>query len=100
MREIMRMESRKWMILSCRAVLFSIVSLVAGFLGLGVRAFATADIARFIFFAAFVISVAALVLYFTLRRSDRNSIAPSLYAQPPLMKALPITSLNPHWKTR
>jgi hypothetical protein len=39
-------------------------------------------------------------LYFMLRRSDRNSIAPSLYAQPPLMKALPITSLNPHWKTR
>lgn len=58
------------MVFSYRAVLLLIVALVTGFLGLGVRAFATADIARFIFFAAFVISVVVLVLYFMLRRSD------------------------------
>jgi hypothetical protein len=39
-----------------------------GFLGLGVRAFATADNTKVIFFAAFVTSIVILVLYFTLRR--------------------------------
>jgi uncharacterized membrane protein YtjA (UPF0391 family) len=86
------------MIFSCRAVLFSIVALVTGFLGLGVRAFATADIARFIFFAAFVISVAVLVLYFMLRRSAREPMAPSLYGQPPFMKALPLPALDQRLK--
>ena len=75
------------MVFSCRAVLFSIVALVTGFLALGVRAFATADIARFIFFAAFVISVAVLVLYFILRRNAQEPTAPALYGQPPFMKA-------------
>ena len=57
-----------------------------GFLGLGVRAFTTADTAKFIFIAAFVVSVVILVLYFMLRRSTRELTAHSVFRELPFVK--------------
>lgn len=56
----------------CRVFVSLIVVLLIGFLGLGVRAFATADATQFIFSAASVVSVATLVLYFMLLRPARS----------------------------
>jgi hypothetical protein len=72
------MKSKKPGLFLCRALISSIVLLATGFLGFGVRAFATADTTNFIFFAAFLISIAILVLYFMLRRPTREPAAHSL----------------------
>jgi hypothetical protein len=58
------MKRKKASMFLCRALVSLIGMLMIGFLGLGVRAFATADSTQFIFLAACVISVAILVLYF------------------------------------
>lgn len=56
-----------------RALVYSIVVLMIGFLGLGVRAFTTANTARLIFPAVFLISLVVLVSYFMFRRPTRRS---------------------------
>jgi uncharacterized membrane protein YtjA (UPF0391 family) len=56
-----------------RALVYSIVVLMIGFLGLGVHAFTTANTARLIFFAVFLISLVILVSYFMFRRPTRRS---------------------------
>ncbi len=53
------------------SVVLLIVLLVAGFLGLGIRAFASAIIADFIFLGAFGVILVTLSLYFILRRPSR-----------------------------
>jgi hypothetical protein len=50
------------------AVVILIVLLTAGFLGLGIRAFASAVTAEFIFLGAFGVILVTLPLYFVLRR--------------------------------
>lgn len=50
------------------AVVILIVLLTAGFLGLGIRAFASAVTADFIFLGAFGVILVTLPLYFILRR--------------------------------
>jgi uncharacterized membrane protein YtjA (UPF0391 family) len=64
------------MMFSRRALGFLVGALLIGFLGLGVRACATADTAKFILFAAPVVSVVVLVLYFVLRRSTSRTDGP------------------------
>jgi uncharacterized membrane protein YfcA len=49
-------------------LVLSIVLLMIGFLGLGVRAFASAVISDYIYFAAFGVLFAALTVYFVLRQ--------------------------------
>jgi hypothetical protein len=83
--------------LLCRALVSLIVVLMIGFLGLGVRAFATADATKFIFDAAFIISVVILVLYFMLRRSTQELTAHSLFREPPFVKRLLFLRLSP-WR--
>jgi hypothetical protein len=50
------------------AVVLSILLLIAGFLGLGIRAFASAVTADFIFLGAFGVVLVTLPLYFIVRR--------------------------------
>jgi uncharacterized membrane protein YfcA len=50
------------------ALVLSIVLLMTGFLGLGVRAFASAVVSDSIYFAAFGVLLATLTIYFVLRR--------------------------------
>jgi hypothetical protein len=78
----------------CGALVSLIGVLMIGFLGLGVRAFATADTTRFIFFVAGVISVAILVLYFTLRRPTRELTVHSRFRKPPFVKRFPFSRLS------
>ena len=89
------MKSKKSSLFLCRVLVSLIVTLLIGFLGLGVRAFATADTARFIFSGAFVISVAILVLYFMLLRPARELTAHSLFRESPFGKRF----LRPHLST-
>jgi len=70
----------------CRALVSLIGVLMIGFLEFGVRAFATADAAQFIFFVVSIISVAILVLYFTLRRPTRDPLAHAPFRGPPFGK--------------
>jgi hypothetical protein len=72
------------MFLYCSSVA-SIAILMAGFLGLGVRAFAPVDTARAIFVVAFIISAAIFLLYFMLRRSKST---PILTANPVSLESL------------
>jgi uncharacterized membrane protein YfcA len=50
------------------ALVLAIVLLIIGFLGLGVRAFASAVVSDSIYFAAFGVLLAAFTIYFVLRR--------------------------------
>jgi hypothetical protein len=62
-----------------RALVSSIVVLVIGFLALGVRAFATEGIAKFVFFAAFLLFVVILGSYFIVRRpTEDRPAAPTI----------------------
>jgi hypothetical protein len=88
------MKSKKPGMLLCRALVSLIAVLMIGFLGLGVRAFATADTTQFIFSAAFVISVTILVLYFMLRRPIRELTAHSLFREPPFVKRFLLPRLS------
>src|ERR1017187_10219431 len=72
-RRALEMKSKKPSMFLRHALVSSIVVLMIGFLGLGVRVFATADTTRHIFFAAFLISVVILVSYFMFRRRTRRS---------------------------
>lgn len=65
------------------ALLSSIIVLVVGSLGFGVRAIATADTTRCIFLAALVASVVILVLYCTLRRSAREAAPATVSSRQP-----------------
>ena len=80
------MKSKKSSMFLCHALVSSIVGLMIGFLGFGVRTFATIDTAKFIFSAVFVVSVAILVLYFMLRRPTRELTAHSLFREPLFVK--------------
>ncbi|HXQ26571.1 MAG TPA: hypothetical protein VN822_09215 [Candidatus Acidoferrales bacterium] len=51
------------------ALLSSIVAVMIGFLALAVRAFTTAETARFVFFISFAALAVTLVMYFLFRRS-------------------------------
>lgn len=82
------MESKKPNMFLCHALVSLIVVIMIGYLGLGVRAFATADTTKVIFDAAFVISVVILFLHFMLRRSTRELTAHSLFREPPFVKGL------------
>jgi len=82
----LEMKSKNPRILLCRALVSSIAVLTIGFLGLGVRAFASADTTKFIFVVAFVISAVVPVLCFTLRRSTRELTAHSLFREPSFVK--------------
>jgi hypothetical protein len=79
-------KGRKARILLRRALVSSTLVLSIGFLGLGVRAFASADIAKSIFVAAFVISAVILLLYFMVRRSTREPAADSVFREPPFVQ--------------
>jgi hypothetical protein len=85
-RGFVQMKSKKPSMFLCQALVSLIGVLMIGFLGLGVRVFATADTAQFIFGAAVVVSVVILVLYFILRRPTRALTAHSLFREPPLVK--------------
>jgi hypothetical protein len=60
--------SKKHSLLLCYGLVISILLLIAGFLGLGIRAFASASISSSIMFAAFGILVVTVPVYFVLRR--------------------------------
>ena len=77
----------------CRVLVSLIGALMIGFLGFGVRAFATAEATQFIFFAASIISVAILVLYITLRRPTRDPMAHAPFREPPFVKRSPFPRL-------
>jgi uncharacterized membrane protein YtjA (UPF0391 family) len=62
------MKSKKPRLFLCHVLVSLIVMLVIGLLGLGVRAFATADSTKVIFLVAFAIFIVILVLLFMLRR--------------------------------
>src|ERR1700736_5309167 len=80
------MKSKKSSMFLCHTLVSSIVVLMIGFLGIGVRVFATADTTKYIFFAALIIPVVILVWYFMLRRSTRELTARSLFREPPFAK--------------
>jgi len=80
------MKSEKPSMFLCHASVSSIAVLMIGFLGLGVRAFATADTTTFIFVTTFVISVVILVWYFMVRRSTRELTAHSLFGEAAFVK--------------
>lgn len=88
-------KSNKAGLFLCRVLVSLIVVLLIGFLGLGVRAFATADATQFIFSAASVVSVATLVLYFMLLRPARELTVHSMFAEPLFVKRF----LLPHVST-
>ncbi len=85
-REGLEMKNKKAStFLYCSSVA-SIAILMAGFVGLGVRAFAPVDTAKAIFVvAAFIISAAIFLLYFMLRRSKS---APMPTANPVSLESL------------
>ena len=87
-------KSKKPGMVLCRVLVSLIVALMIGIVGLVVRAFATADTSWFIVSAAFVISVAILVLYFILRRPTRELTAYSLFREPPFVKRFLLPRLN------
>lgn len=60
--------SKKTRLLLCYGLLLSILLLVTGFLGIGVRAFVSAGIANAILSGAFGILIVTLPIYFVLRR--------------------------------
>jgi len=60
--------SKKQSLMLCYALLLSIALVVVGFVGLGVRAFASAGISNTIFLAIVGIIVAIPPIYFVLRR--------------------------------
>jgi hypothetical protein len=88
------MKSKNPSVLLCHTLGSFIVVLVIGFLGLGVRAFATANTSRHIFSAAFAISLAILVLYFMLRRPTRELTAYSLFHEPPFVQRFLLPRLS------
>jgi hypothetical protein len=90
----LKMKSGKPGIFLRRTFVCSIAVLTIGFLGLGVRAFASADITESIFVAALVISALILVLYFMLRRSTREPPAHSLSRGPIFVKGSPFARLS------
>ena len=77
------MKSKTSSTFLCRALVISIAVLITGFLGLGVRAFANADTAKFIFSVVFAISVVVLAVYFLLRRVTRELKYQSLFGPRP-----------------
>jgi uncharacterized membrane protein YtjA (UPF0391 family) len=60
--------SKKTRLLLSYAFLLSIILLVTGFLGVGIRAFASSGISNAIFTLAFGILIVTLPIYFVLRR--------------------------------
>jgi hypothetical protein len=74
------MEGNKQSTFLCRALAASIAVLITGFLGLGVRAFASADTTKFIFSVVFAISVVVFAMYFLIRRLTRELKYRSLFA--------------------
>ena len=81
--------------LLCRGLVSAIVVLMIGFLGLGVRAFATADATKLIFLAVFVTSVVILALYFVRRRPTRELAAHLLFRESPFVKRSLFSRLYP-----
>lgn len=67
----------------CHALLSSIVVIMIGFLGFGVRAFSTPDLTRLVFGGLVIVSVGILALYFMRRRSARESTAHSVRRESP-----------------
>jgi hypothetical protein len=82
-REALDTKSKKPAMFLCRVLVSFIVVLMIGIVGLGVRAFATADTSQFIFSASFFISVVILVLYFVFRRPTRELTVHSLFCEVP-----------------
>lgn len=78
------MKSMKTRMFLCHSLVSSIVVLMIGFLGLGVTAFATADTAKSVFVAAFLIVLMTLALYFMRRRPTLEAIASRLATQHPV----------------
>src|ERR1700722_17501974 len=78
-RKGLEMKSKKRGTLLCHVLVSSNVALVVGFLGLGVRAFAEADISRLIFMAAFASCLVIFVVYLMLRRPTQEMTAHSLF---------------------
>ena len=72
------MNDKKVSIYLRRALLSSIVVLMVGFLGFGVRAFSTPDLTRLVFAGVVVVSIGILALYFMRHRSARESEVYSL----------------------
>jgi hypothetical protein len=89
------MKRKKLAMFLCFTLASIIGGLMIGFLVLGVRAFATADMTRFIFFNACAISVAILALYFVLHRSIRVVTDRSLSHETPYGKRRPRSEGNP-----
>ena len=76
------------------ALLSSLALLMISCLGLGVRAFATADATGFILSGILVISVAIFVLYFMLRRPTRELTVHSLFRESHFVKRSPSPRLS------
>jgi hypothetical protein len=68
--------------LLCYGLGSSIGATVVGFLGLGVRAFATAHATKLILFTASVAAVVILALYYTRRRPTRHLTAHLPFREP------------------
>ena len=70
--------SKKLGLALCYSLVFSIILLLAGFLGLAVRAFVSAGTENYILVATFAILAVTLTTYFTLRRPVA-ALAPKIY---------------------
>lgn len=70
--------SQKKSLMLCYALLLSIALVVVGFLGLGVRAFASAGISNTIFLSVVGILITIPPIYFVLRRPDA-AIDPTIF---------------------
>ena len=78
-----------------RAFVFSLTFLMIGFLGFGVRAFATAAATDFILATIFVVCVVIFVLYLMIHRPTRELTTHSLFREPFSVKR----ALFPHLYT-
>jgi hypothetical protein len=92
------MNGKKPSMFLSRALLSSIVVLMVGFLGFGVRAFSTPDLTRLVFAGVVVVSIGILALYFMRRRSARELTTHSVRREPGFAKRSILSRLS-GWTT-
>jgi hypothetical protein len=71
--------NKKYSQLLCYALVISIILVLMGFLAIGVRAFESAEVSNFLFFATLTISVLTPVFYFVWRPIGRADISQKLF---------------------
>jgi hypothetical protein len=83
--------SKRQSLLLCYSLVVSIVLVLAGFLGLGVRAFASAGISSTIFVVLLGILITVAPIYFVLRRPDSDAaIGPKIFRRTPQKTLWPV----------